>query len=281
MTRRRLPLVLSLLTVLLSLAPGGAWAQPKHGLFDLWKQGKTAFGVFVPNENPQRFERGQPPPKAIYTEAGAKKLAANPSYDYLFLNLEGSYDVESVKAMVRGLQSMSGRRPALLVRIPTIERDGVEVTRARVKEILAAGADGITLPHIRSVEEARTALGFFTEAKANVWSPANPSGTVIAMLMVEDPGAVAVVDQIADLKRFSVLACGIGSLTQAMGGDRAGAEAGNQKVLAASKRVGIPNMLTANSKDVEQRVREGFLGLLGQGTAGDEMIAVGRKAAGR
>ena len=112
-------------------------------------------------------------------------------------------------------------------------------------------------------------------------SPANPSGTVIAMLMVEDPGAVAVVDQIADLKRFSVLACGIGSLTQAMGGDRAGAEAGNQKVLAASKRVGIPNMLTANSKDVEQRVREGFLGLLGQGTAGDEMIAVGRKAAGR
>jgi len=66
-----------------------------------------------------------------------------------------------------------------------------------------------------------------------------------------------------------------------MGGDRAGAEAGNQKVLAASKRVGIPNMLTASSKDVEQRVREGFLGLLGQGAAGDEMIAVGRKAAGR
>jgi len=281
MIRRPLPLSLALLLGGLLLVPSSVWAQPRHGLFDLWKQGKTAFGVFVPNENPQRFERGQPPPKAIYTEAGARTLAANPSYDYLFLNLEGSYDVESVKAMVRGLQSATGRRPALLVRIPTIERDGIEVTRARVKEVLAAGADGITLPHIRSVEEARTALGFFTEAKANVWSPANPTGTVIAMLMVEDPQAVAVVDQIADLKRFSVLACGIGSLTQAMGGDRAGAEAGNQKVLAASKRVGIPNVLTANSKDVEQRVREGFLGLLGQGAAGDEMIAVGRKAAGR
>jgi hypothetical protein len=277
----RSPMPVALLLAALVLLPAASWAQPRHGVFDLWKQGKTAFGVFVPNENPQRFERGQPPPKAIYTEAGAAKLAANPSYDYLFLNLEGSYDVESVKAMVRGLQSMTTRRPALLVRIPTIERDGIEVTRARVKEVLAAGADGITLPHIRSVEEARTALGFFTDAKANVWSPANPSGTVIAMLMVEDPQAVAVVEQIADLKRFSVLACGIGSLTQAMGGDRAGAEAGNQKVLAASKRVGIPNMLTANSKDVEQRVREGFLGLLGQGAAGDEMIAVGRKAAGR
>jgi 2-keto-3-deoxy-L-rhamnonate aldolase RhmA len=277
----RRPMPVALLLAALVLLPAASWAQPRHGVFDLWKQGKTAFGVFVPNENPQRFERGQPPPKAIYTEAGAAKLAANPSYDYLFLNLEGSYDVESVKAMVRGLQSMTTRRPALLVRLPTIERDGIEVTRARVTEVLAAGADGITLPHIRSVEEARTALGFFTDAKANVWSPANPSGTVIAMLMVEDPQAVAVVEQIADLKRFSVLACGIGSLTQAMGGDRAGAEAGNQKVLAASKRVGIPNMLTANSKDVEQRVREGFLGLLGQGAAGDEMIAVGRKAAGR
>ena len=63
------------------------------------------------------------------------------------------------------------------MRIPTIERDGVEATRARVKEVLAAGADGVTLPHIRSVDEAKTAIGFFREAKANVWSPRNPNGT--------------------------------------------------------------------------------------------------------
>jgi len=199
----------------------------------------------------------------------------------VFLNLEGSYELEAVKAIAAGLKSGTGTRKTLLVRIPTIERDGVEATRTRVKEVLAAGADGVTLPHIRSVEEAKTALGFFQEAKANVWSPSNPSGTVVAMLMLEDPAAVAAAGQVADLRNFSVLACGIGSLTQALGGDRAGGEAGTQKVLAESKRVKIPNMLTASPQDVEQRVKEGFLALLGNGTSADEMIRLGRAAAGR
>jgi len=265
----------------IAVTGAAAQAQGRHAVLDLWNSGKPAFGVFVPNENPQRFERGQPPPKGIYTKDGGAKLAANPMLDFVFLNLEGSYDIEAVKAIAAGLRSGSGPRKSLLVRIPTIERDGVELTRARVKEVLAAGADGVTLPHIRSVDEAKTAIGFFQEAKANVWSPANPNGTIIAMLMVEDPGAVAVAGQIADLKGFSVLACGIGSLTQALGGDRAAGEAGTQKVLAESKRAKLPNMLTASPQDVQQRVKEGFLGLLGQGPAADAMITAGRQAAGR
>src|SRR5690606_38332935 len=98
------------------------------------------------------------------------------------------------------------------------------------------GADGVTLPHIRSVDEAKQAIGMFREAKADVWSPSNPTGRIIAMLMLEDPAAVAVASDIADLDGFSVLACGIGSLTQALGGDRAAGEAGTQKVLAESRR---------------------------------------------
>jgi 2-keto-3-deoxy-L-rhamnonate aldolase RhmA len=261
--------------------PSTATAQTRHAVLDLWSAGKPAFGVFVPNENPQRFERGQPPPKGIYTKEGGAKLAANPVLDFVFLNLEGSYDVEAVKNIAAGLRSGSGPRKTLLVRIPTIERDGVEATRARVKEVLAAGADGVTLPHIRSVDEAKTALAFFQEAKANVWTPGNPTGTTIAMLMVEDPGAVAVAGQIADLQGISVLACGIGSLTQALGGDRAAGEAGTQKVLAETKRTKLPNMLTASPQDVQQRVKEGFLGLLGQGAPAEAMIAAGRQAAGR
>jgi 2-keto-3-deoxy-L-rhamnonate aldolase RhmA len=266
-----------------ALASAPAAAQDRHAVLDLWEQGKPAFGVFVPNENPERFVRGQPPPKAIYTKAGAEKLAANPLYDFVFLNLEGSYDPSAVKTIAEGLRSagQAGPRKTLIVRIPTIERDGLDATRTRVKEVLAAGADGVTLPHIRSVEEAKQAIGIFRDANADVWSPSNPKGRVIAMLMVEDPAAVEAARQIADLGGFSVLACGIGSLTQALGGDRAAGEAGTQKVLGETKRVKLPNMLTASPQDVEQRVKEGFLGLLGQGASADAMIQAGRKAAGR
>ena len=275
----RLPTLFAGAALMLAAVP--SFAQGRHAVLDMWTAGKPAFGVFVPNENPQPFERGQPPPKGIYTKEGGAKLAANPLLDFVFLNLEGSYDLEAVKAIAAGLKSGTGTRKTLLVRIPTIERDGVEATRTRVKEVLAAGADGVTLPHMRSVEEAKTALGFFQEAKANVWSPSNPSGTVVAMLMLEDPAAVAAAAQVADLKNFSVLACGIGSLTQALGGDRAGAEAGTQKVLQEAKAAKLPDMLTANTQDVAQRVKEGFLALLMQGPTADEAIKAGRAAAGR
>jgi 2-keto-3-deoxy-L-rhamnonate aldolase RhmA len=112
-------------------------------------------------------------------------------------------------------------------------------------------------------------------------APANPGGRVIAMLMLEDPGAVAQAKEVADLKGYSIVACGIGSLAQAMGGDRAGAEAGTQKVLAEAKRAKLADMLTANPQDVAQRVKEGFLALMMQSPTADEAITIGRAAAGR
>ena len=114
-----------------------------------------------------------------------------------------------------------------------------------------------------------------------MWSPSNPGGEKIAMLMLEDPAAVAQAKDVADLKGYSILACGIGSLTQALGGDREGAEAGTQKILAEAKRAKLADMLTANPQDVGKRVKEGFLALLMQGPAADEAIRIGRAAAGR
>jgi len=241
-------------------------------VLDLWPQGKVAFGVYAPSE----AERGQPPK---YTPEGAAKVAANPLYDYVFLNLEGAYDAAAVKAYGAGLKKSSNK--TLIVRIPPISNDGAEATKARVKEIFDAGADGVTIPHIRDLDEARLALSFFTAAKVNVWSPKNPKGTKLAMLMLEDPKAIAQRKEIADLPGISILACGIGSLTQALGGDRAGAEAGTQQVLVETRRVKIANMLTANAKDVEQRVKDGFLALLMNGPQADEAIKIGRAAAGR
>jgi 2-keto-3-deoxy-L-rhamnonate aldolase RhmA len=241
-------------------------------VLDLWPQGKIAFGVYAPSE----AERGKPP---VYTPDGAAKVAANPLYDFVFLNLEGAYDAGAVKAYGSTLKKAS--KKTLIVRIPPISKDGADATRARVKEILDAGADGVTIPHIRDLDEAKLALSFFTAAKADVWSPKNPKGTKLAMLMLEDPKAIAQRKEIAELPNLSILACGIGSLTQALGGDRAGAEAGTQQVLAETKRLKIGNMLPATVKDVEQRVKEGFNAVLGNGPQADEMIKIGRAAAGR
>ena len=269
-----------LLVVTASVSAPLAAQKHQNAVIDLWAQGKPAFGVYTPNENPG--PRGQPPQPAVHTREGGEKLAMNPLYDFVFLNLEGSYDTGAVKAMAEGLRSprASGRK-MLLVRIPPIEKDGAAAARMRVKEILDAGGDGVTIPHIRNLAEAREAIGFFRDAKASVWSPKNPGGEKIAMLMLEDPAAVAQAKEIAAVDGISILACGLGSLAQALGGDRAGAEAGTQKVLQEAKAAKIPDMLTANARDVAQRVKEGFLALLMQGPTADEAITAGRAAAGR
>jgi len=246
----------ALMSGALVLASTAHAQRPRPTVIDLWTSGRPAFGVFVPNENPGRRGRG-----------------ANPLYDYLFLNLEGGYDVAHVRAIADGLRRAGALgRTALLVRIPPLSRDGAQATAARIKEIFAAGADGVTLPHIRNVDEARQAIGFFAAAGANVWSPGNPDGNRLAMLMLEDPDAVAQAAAIADLPGYSILACGIGSLRGALGGDREAAEAGVQAVLAESKRAKLVNMLTANAEDVAQRVQEGFLALLMRGPGADDAI---------
>lgn len=243
---------------------------------DLWRQGKPAFGVFVPNE------KAPPPrPTPLYTRAGGEKLAANPLYDFVFLNLEGSYDAQAVIDIAAGLRSPGATsRKTLIVRIPAFHADPA-AARARVREIIAAGGDGVTFPHVESVDEARQILGVFRREQIDVWSPTNPNGEKLAMLMIEDPSALAQAAALADLTGYSILACGIGSLTQALKGDRAAAEAGTQKVLAESKRVRLVNMLTATTDDVQQRLNEGFLAILAQGRDPDQAIRIGRAAVGR
>ena len=263
------------------MAPSSARAQGAAGarpaVIDLWSAGKTAFGVFVPDENPA--PRGPTRGPAVYTVAGGQALAANPLIDYVFLNLEGSYDRNAVMAISEGLgkKGAPGRK-TMIVRIPSLADAGPQVTLQRIKEILAMGADGITLPHVENLDQGRQAVSLFADARANVWSASNPTGSVIAMLMLEDPGAVAQAKEVADIGGYSVLACGIGSLTGALKGDRVAAEKGNQEILVETKRVKLVNMLTASANDVAQRVKEGFLGLL---VPNDEVIKAGRAAAGR
>jgi hypothetical protein len=268
-------------TALALAAPGVSGAQAaRPSVLDLWAAGKTAFGVFVPDENPA--PRGPNRGPAVYTQAGGEALARNPLIDFVFLNLEGAYDRNAVMAISEGLgKPGTPGRKTFLVRIPSLADAGPMVTGQRIKEILAMGADGITVPHVENLDQGRQVVSLFVDARANVWSAANPGGTVIAMLMLEDPGAIAQAAQVADIGGYSVLACGIGSLTGALMGDRKAAEAGNQALLVETKRVKLVNMLTADIKDVAQRTKEGFLGLLATGADTDAVIKAGRAAAGR
>lgn len=236
-------------------------------VIDLWTQAKPAFGVFVP--------------RASTKEAG-ETLAMNPLYDFVFLNLEGGYDAGAIKAIAEGLRSPKAvSRKTLIVRIPPMDKDGPAVTREQVKEALALGADGVTIPHVRSLDHARQAVSLFVDVNADVWSPSNPTGEIIAMIMIEDPYTLAQAREIADIGGYSILACGIGSLTAALDGNREAAEAGVQRILAETKRAKLVNMLTATAADIEKRVKEGFLALLAQGPSADEAIKIGRRAAGR
>ena len=258
----KLALVVTAAIVTTTASP--ALAQQSTAV-QLWNQQKVAFGVFVPND-----------------EAARTAAYNNPLYDFLFLNLEPRYDPAAIKDAVAGVRGpKDAPRKTIIVRIPTVERDGLDAAKARIKEAFDLGADGVTVPHVRSVDEAKQVLQFFRDTGADIWSASNSKGNKLAMLMIEDPGALAQAREFADLKGYSILACGIGSLTQALGGNREAAEAGTQKVLAESRRTNLVNMLTTTARDVEQRVNEGFLALIAQGPTADAAINAGRAVAPR
>jgi len=321
MKARLIVMTAAALGLAIALAVPHVQAQKKHenAIIDLWAQGKPAFGVYVPTvgqplpsaplppPDPNRGaggQRGGPAqvrPDAVYSREIGEALGKDPYVDFAFLNLEGLYDASAVKALSDGLRSStSTHRVTLIVRIPSIQDAGADKTRVRVKQILDLGADGVVHPENRGLDDAKLVVSFFQDTKANVWSPMNPNGEKIAMIMLEDPIAVLQAKDVADMKNFSIIACGIGSLGGAFNaggivkaltewgllkapkeqGDRYN-EIGTQKILAEGKRVGIPDMLTANATDVEMRVKQGFLALLMSGPGSDDAIKLGRAAAGR
>lgn len=253
-------------------------AASRPGLIELWKLGLAAFGEYATPRHEQGKENSQEAP--LFTAQMGRDLAANPLLDFVFLNLEQQYNADSVRGASEGLRhDGADQAKELLVRIPPIHEDGIEVSRARAHEALALGANGVVLPHIRSAEEARMAVSFFEGY--NVWSPDNPDGEIVVMLLIEDPNVFAELEEIVNIPGYSSLACGIGSLTAALDGDREAAEILNQQVLAASTRVGMVDLITANEQSMEMRVKQGFLGLLPIGPNQDVSIQLGRKATGR
>ena len=278
----RLPRLGTVLVCVMLMGCSSTDFEHQNPVIASWMRGDPVFGVFAPSEPRPGGSRssGEERPTPFYTLESARALAENPLYDFVFLNLEASYDSEAVKVMVEGLKAyQESSRKTLLVRIPSIANDGEELTKRRVEEIMDLGADGVVFPHVRNVEEAQMVAGFFQHLDIEVWSPTNPTGEKLAMIMIEDPVAVGLAAQIAGVQGYSILACGIGSLTRALGGDREASEEGNLNVLAEATRVGLPDMITANVGNVQQRLDEGFLALLMQGSEADDAIRLAKELA--
>jgi 2-keto-3-deoxy-L-rhamnonate aldolase RhmA len=251
-----------------------------RSLIELWASGQPAFGQYVIQAQDQSASEGSTGQTPPYTVETGRELAANPLPDFAFLSLEQHYDAASARNIAEGLASgTADSAMTLLVRIPPISVDGAEAARARVKEVLALGADGVVIPHVMSADEARLALSFFDGV--DVWSPANPDGEVVAMLIVEDPEVFHELEEIAAIPGYSALVCGIGSLTSALNGDRDAAEAIALEVLAVSQRAGMVDLMTVNPESVARRVAQGFLALLAYGPESDQAIRLGKAAAGR
>jgi len=250
----------------------------RTGLIELWKSKTAAFGEYATPRHKKGEEDSKEAP--VFTVQNGRDLAANPLLDFVFLNLEHYYHPDSVRGALKGLRyDGADKAKELLVRIPPIHQDGIEISRKRAKEALALGANGVVLPHIRSAEEARAAVAIFKDY--NVWSPANPDGDIVVMMLVEDPNVMAELDEIANIPGYSSLVCGIGSLTAALGGDKEAAEVLNQRVLVASKRAGMVDLITATEESMVLRVKQGFLALLPIGPNQNNSLRLGRAAANR
>jgi 2-keto-3-deoxy-L-rhamnonate aldolase RhmA len=229
-----------------------------NAVVDLLKQGKVVFGSMVPDKS----------------EAAGSKMGLDPNLDFVFYDMERSYDIPGLKTFMKGFQSSSSNK-AILVRIPPIgtEPDKAE---ARVSEILDAGADGIVFPHIENKQQAEWAVQWLGKSKRGLW-PQRDNGQVVGYLMIEDRDAVDHAREIIGTRGATMFAPGQGSLGQAYNRDAKAVEAAVQKILATCKEMKVTCAKLASDADIEQRINEGFRVLMANGDA----LVRGRKLAGR
>ena len=300
---RTLSLSGCLVVGLIALTPNRPSAQSGSHLLDvveLLANGETVFGSFA------NVESGA---------AGAIDMSRSQG-DYIFFDMEhGALDMNEMRHYMQYLldpakilrRGRPGTDVAIWVRIPA---NGREMNEWMIKNALDQGAHGIIAPHIETAEQALHLVrsmrypqrlgspdmepeglrgsgpgnavrywgvsGADYIAKADVW-PLDSNGELLNMIQIENKIGVSNVDEIAKVPGVSMLMAAPGDLGMAYGGDANAAEEAIQTVLRAATAAGLPCAITANADNVEQRIREGFRVLIG----GPEMIAVGRRAAGR
>jgi 4-hydroxy-2-oxoheptanedioate aldolase len=188
----------------------------------------------------------------------AAEICARAGFDWVLLDLEHGAGTES--ELIPSLQAVGGRCP-FLVRVEQNERP-------RFQRVLDAGADGVMVPRIDSVQQAQHALlhlryppegdrGVAYQNRAADFGAETGEREVLCVIQVETRGAVEQADELAQLDGVDVLFVGPADLGAAIGTD-AVADA-TETILHACEEAGkVAGLFTRERADAERALERGF-----------------------
>ncbi|MDX1647388.1 MAG: aldolase/citrate lyase family protein [Longimicrobiales bacterium] len=244
-------------------APRMTATAMEHGndIIGLLDAGVPVFGMFAPEQS----------------AAGGVAAAQDTRTDFIFYSLEsGPWDIPTLESFMAAMQEAGagkgGAHPVVL-RIPPI-RDDREAARRHLSEGLAAGVDGLVLPHVESVDDVALAAEVVGD---RLW-PVHADGDVINVVLIEDQVGIERAREIVGAPGVGVAIPGPGDLRRAYDGDMDAVERAIQTVLAACQELDVPCGITAGPDDITERLAQGFEMII---VTRPEALALGLEASGR
>ncbi len=277
--------VLRLSVLLLCFAHLGAQASERiNGVIDKLQQGEPVFGIFSEDRSPTNA--------AALNDSALDFIIIDMEHRPLdFESLR--HFLQGMLSRNDHTSNNPLRPPVLpLVRLP---QNGREQLQFLIKQALDVGAYGLVLPHIESREEALSAVRaarYFQKSgtsdfdppglrgvspsvaarywglsideymeKADLW-PLDPSGEVLLIMLIESREGAENIDAILEVPGIGGIFIGTWDLATSLGFPRDSeapevAEA-IAKILAASKKAGIPCGITTTIDTVDQHLNQGF-----------------------
>jgi len=198
------------------------------------KAGETTFGAFISFQDP-----------------GSAEIMAGTGYDWVFIDMEHSpFDLKSLQHV---LIAFNGRPTVPIVRVPWNDR-------IRIKQVLDLGAEGILVPMVCSVAEARAAVaatkyppqgvrGFGPWRASDYYRQTDEyirkaNDGILVVVQIEHEDGVHQIEEILDVPGIDVVCLGPMDLSGTMGIlgqlEHPRVVEAIQRVLAAAKKRALP-----------------------------------------
>ena len=254
-------------------------------------------------------------------------FVADSDYDFIIIETEHEgFNFNNLRASLqfilnrKRISEKGNLQPDVVpfVRIPPNAREA-GVNQWVIKQTLDTGVFGLVLPHLNTVEEARTAVvaarypqvpgvpdfepqgqrGWWTRLAARYWGltaqeyydvadlwPLDPDGEILLMAIVEEAEGVRNIrDILREVKGIGAVWAGPGDMSVSMGkrGNAADPEVQDAllRILDACKEFNVPCATGASAADVEQRIEQGFRIIMAGPTRSTPALEAGRRVASR